>query len=399
MARASIGENDAVQLRAVLTQPRTVRLIVGAQLGHDRPKVGRMVHLYQMGHLMRRDIAQDRRRGHNQPPRKHQVAPVRARPPARTRIAQRDPPDSAPDLGGVMITGRRQPIPRGLFQERLYRRSRTILMALGQKHLARADLNGLMRAAQAQVMRAPLKRDVITQRNHGLFALPCDLCRDPVGLIVDERDPVLQRRPRRQGQRHPPVQLGHPQRIPPRPRRTAQQHLNRRVVGQIQGFRILRGHTGKCPIPAPEYSAIAPHIAVLIEKPFDTPCHIWQLASTLTFLTIEGNPMPKEEWGVKRVCPSCSTRFYDLQRDPMICPSCAHSFSLESLNAGKGRTLVADKSEKPAKTEGDDLLDDDTVLDDDDDVDLGDDVLDDDDDDDNVSLDEIADVSNEDNDS
>jgi uncharacterized protein (TIGR02300 family) len=109
--------------------------------------------------------------------------------------------------------------------------------------------------------------------------------------------------------------------------------------------------------------------------------------------------MPKEEWGVKRVCPSCSTRFYDLQRDPMICPSCSHSFSLESLNAGKGRTLVADKSEKPAKVDDDDLLDDDAVLDDDDDVDLGDDVLDDDDDDDSVSLDDIADVSNEDTDS
>ena len=399
MARASIGENDAVQLRAVLTQPRPMRLIVGAQLGDDRPKVRRMVHLDQMGHLMRRDIAQDRRRGHNQTPRKHQVAPMRARPPTRPRIAQRDPPDPSSDLIRVIVTGRSQPIPRGLFQKRLYRRSGPILMALGQEHLTCADLNGFMRVTEAQVMRAPLKRDVLAHRNHGLSALPRDLCGDPVGLVVDERDPVLQRCPRWQGQCHPPVQLGHPQRVPPRPRRTAQQHLNRRVVGQIQGFRILRGHTGKCPIPAPEYSAIAPHIAVLIEKPFDTPCHIWQLASTLTFLTIEGNPMPKEEWGVKRVCPSCSTRFYDLQRDPMICPSCAHSFSLESLNAGKGRTLVADKSEKPAKTEDDDLLDDDTVLDDDDDVDLGDDVLDDDDDDDNVSLDEIADVSNEDNDS
>ena len=26
--------------------------------------------------------------------------------------------------------------------------------------------------------------------------------------------------------------------------------------------------------------------------------------------------MPKEEWGTKRLCPQCSTRFYDLQNDP-----------------------------------------------------------------------------------
>ena len=40
--------------------------------------------------------------------------------------------------------------------------------------------------------------------------------------------------------------------------------------------------------------------------------------------------MPKEEWGVKRLCPNCSTRFYDLQKDPMTCPLCGHQFDLES---------------------------------------------------------------------
>ncbi|MBC56247.1 MAG: TIGR02300 family protein [Confluentimicrobium sp.] len=107
--------------------------------------------------------------------------------------------------------------------------------------------------------------------------------------------------------------------------------------------------------------------------------------------------MPKEEWGVKRVCTNCSTRFYDLQRNPMTCPSCGHSFSLESLASGKGRTLVADKSD--AKSEPEvvaDLDTDNDVLDDDDtDVDLGDDVLED-DEDDNVSLDDIADVATDD---
>ena len=52
--------------------------------------------------------------------------------------------------------------------------------------------------------------------------------------------------------------------------------------------------------------------------------------------------MPKDEWGVKRLCPHCNSRFYDLQRDPMTCPECGHSFTAESLVAGRGRTLIAE---------------------------------------------------------
>ena len=106
--------------------------------------------------------------------------------------------------------------------------------------------------------------------------------------------------------------------------------------------------------------------------------------------------MPKEEWGVKRVCPSCSTRFYDLQRDPMVCPSCGHSTTLESLTAGKGRTLVADKSDAKSAPQAEADIENDDVLDDGDaEVELDDDLLDDDDDDD-VSLDDIADVASDD---
>ncbi len=100
--------------------------------------------------------------------------------------------------------------------------------------------------------------------------------------------------------------------------------------------------------------------------------------------------MPKEEWGVKRVCPTTGKRFYDLNANPIISP---YTGEVVNIDPGKGsRTMVADKEDKAALAE--DLVDDaDAVLDDDDaaDMDLGDDVLDDDDDDD-VSLDEIADV-------
>ena len=112
--------------------------------------------------------------------------------------------------------------------------------------------------------------------------------------------------------------------------------------------------------------------------------------------------MPKEEWGVKRVCPSCSTRFYDLMRDPMTCPACAHEFTLESLTGNKSRSIKADKEDaqtvaaKAEESEEDLTLEDDE---DDADIDLGDDVLEEDDDDDNVSFDEIADVAADDDDS
>lgn len=103
--------------------------------------------------------------------------------------------------------------------------------------------------------------------------------------------------------------------------------------------------------------------------------------------------MPKEEWGVKRLCPHCASRFYDLQKDPLTCPVCSNSFTLDSLTAvGRGRVMVSDKvATREATIDVDDLADDD--LDEDGgDVDLDDDLLED-DEDDNVSLDDIADVA------
>ena len=106
--------------------------------------------------------------------------------------------------------------------------------------------------------------------------------------------------------------------------------------------------------------------------------------------------MPKEEWGVKRLCPTTGKRFYDLNKDPIINPYTGEVFELE---AGKSRSIKADaedaETKKMKEADVDDAAD---VLDDDDvDVDLGDDVLEDDDDDD-VSLDEIADVAADDDD-
>jgi len=39
----------------------------------------------------------------------------------------------------------------------------------------------------------------------------------------------------------------------------------------------------------------------------------------------------KPEWGTKRICPSCGTRYYDLMRRPVICPKCATPFDPEAF--------------------------------------------------------------------
>ncbi len=41
--------------------------------------------------------------------------------------------------------------------------------------------------------------------------------------------------------------------------------------------------------------------------------------------------MAKPEWGTKRQCPECGTRFYDLNRQPITCVKCGTSFEPEPL--------------------------------------------------------------------
>ncbi|AXC48405.1 TIGR02300 family protein [Paracoccus suum] len=102
--------------------------------------------------------------------------------------------------------------------------------------------------------------------------------------------------------------------------------------------------------------------------------------------------MPKEEWGTKRMCPHCGSRFYDLQADPMTCPVCSETFTAESLVAGRGRAIVREKAAAVDTSDDDDVIETDSELDANEaEADLDDDLLEDDDDGD-VSLDEIADV-------
>lgn len=41
--------------------------------------------------------------------------------------------------------------------------------------------------------------------------------------------------------------------------------------------------------------------------------------------------MAKPELGAKRQCQSCATKFYDFNRDPIICPKCGAAFHVASM--------------------------------------------------------------------
>ena len=52
--------------------------------------------------------------------------------------------------------------------------------------------------------------------------------------------------------------------------------------------------------------------------------------------------MSKLEWGIKRVCPSCSIKYYDFNKNPIICPKCEFEFDPDLLlKSRKGRSIAS----------------------------------------------------------
>lgn len=52
--------------------------------------------------------------------------------------------------------------------------------------------------------------------------------------------------------------------------------------------------------------------------------------------------MAKAEWGQKRICPSCNSRYYDMKKNPPVCPSCGTAFDPEVLLRAR-RSRASDK--------------------------------------------------------
>lgn len=58
----------------------------------------------------------------------------------------------------------------------------------------------------------------------------------------------------------------------------------------------------------------------------------------------------KAAWGVKRVCPSCGVRFYDLKKRPIVCPACAETFPEQVFVRGRrGRSQEVAAKPAPVK--------------------------------------------------
>lgn len=87
--------------------------------------------------------------------------------------------------------------------------------------------------------------------------------------------------------------------------------------------------------------------------------------------------MIKPEWGTKRMCPKCGTRFYDLQADdPVTCISCGTAWAPEPILKSKQALPFGDQEKKESKVDADSDLAEELEIDEDadnaeEDVDIG----------------------------
>ena len=90
--------------------------------------------------------------------------------------------------------------------------------------------------------------------------------------------------------------------------------------------------------------------------------------------------MAKPEWGQKRACPGCGSRFYDLMRDPITCPNCGTTVDPTAFSKTRRSRSVAAKPVAPAPVEVVAVAEAEAATDDDDAIEIAA-VADDDDDD------------------
>ncbi len=91
--------------------------------------------------------------------------------------------------------------------------------------------------------------------------------------------------------------------------------------------------------------------------------------------------MVKAEWGLKRICPNCGTRYYDFRKDPPTCPACGTVYDPEALlKSRRARPGMVEETRKSSvKTARVAELDEVGPVDPEEDVDLVPDAEDDDD--------------------
>ena len=87
--------------------------------------------------------------------------------------------------------------------------------------------------------------------------------------------------------------------------------------------------------------------------------------------------MAKPEWGKKRICLACNTKYYDFNKSPIICPSCGSEFDPDIyLKSRKGKNLSTKVVSEKKQNMSDDMTNiDDIETDTDDEVVSDDDPL------------------------
>lgn len=69
--------------------------------------------------------------------------------------------------------------------------------------------------------------------------------------------------------------------------------------------------------------------------------------------------MAKPELGLKRVCVSCGTKFYDLARAPAVCPKCGTEQPAEQPKLKRAPAPVDDRIKKravPVEADAEDIV-------------------------------------------
>jgi len=90
--------------------------------------------------------------------------------------------------------------------------------------------------------------------------------------------------------------------------------------------------------------------------------HIKNVLTRSQILILGDFNVVKLEWGVKRTCQNCASRFYDLQRSPIVCPKCASVYEIQTgTKRGRGKS-IADPVKAAAFIE-EDILDQELDLD------------------------------------
>ncbi len=79
---------------------------------------------------------------------------------------------------------------------------------------------------------------------------------------------------------------------------------------------------------------------------FDSARGTWQLADQERNYGRAETRVVKRKWGVKRTCPGCGARFYDLNREKRRCPTCGAEYV--AGNPAKPRHRAAPLEPPPA---------------------------------------------------